>query len=90
MRLSRCGSEKNFQTQSISEGKEFIKTKSRDTVGTVSTVGRPLDRPGRVDSICELIANFYSLKTKYLPARRLALGVRLGRHRVFTGVGIFA
>ena len=48
----------------LQKGVILLRTKSRDTVGTVSTVGRPLDRPGRVDSIRELIASFYSLKTK--------------------------
>ena len=83
--------EKNFQTQGISEGSEFLlRTNSRDNVGTASAVGQPPDRPGRVDHLCELIVNFYSLKTKEIPASRLALGDWLGHSRVFTGVGIFA
>ena len=32
------------------------------------------DKPGRVDHFCELIADLYSLKTKTVPAGRLALG----------------
>ena len=59
-------------------------------MGTASAVGQPPDRPGRVDHLCELIVNFYSLKTKEIPASRLALGDWLGHSRVFTGVGIFA
>ena len=90
MRQSEHGLEKNFQTQSISEGSEFIKKKSRDNEGTASAAGQPPDRPGRVDSFHGLVANFYSLKTKKIPAGRLGLGDRLGRYRVFTEVGIFA
>ena len=55
----------------------------------MSTVGQPPDRPGRVDSYCELIANFYSLKTKKISAGRLALDDWLGCYRVLTGAGIF-
>ena len=42
-----------------------------------------------VDLFRELLT-FYSLKTKKIPAGRLALGNWLGLYRVFTGVGIFA
>ena len=45
---------------------------------------------GRAEAFCGLIVNFYSLKTKEIPASRLALGDWLGHSRVFTGVGIFA
>ena len=48
------------------------------------------DRPWRVDTFRELIANFYSLKTKKLSAGRLAVGEWLGHYRLFTGVSIFA
>ena len=83
--------EKNFQTYSVSEGSEFLlRTKSRDNVGTVNAVGRPPDRGGKADSFHELIANFYSLKTKKIPAGRLALGDGLGRYGVFSGVGTLA
>ena len=55
-RQSEPGLEKNFQTQSISEGSEILfRTKSRENVGTVSTGGRPPERPGRADSFQELI-----------------------------------
>ena len=38
--LEMCGLEKNFQTQGISDGSEFLlRTKSRYNVGTVSPVG---------------------------------------------------
>ena len=60
--------QKRISRQSISEGSEFIRTKSKDNV---STVGQPPDRPGRVDRYCELIVNFYSLKTKKISAGRL-------------------
>ena len=53
-------------------------------MGTVSSVGRPPDRPGKVDSFHGLIVNFYSLKTKKIPAGRLVLGDWLKRNRVFT------
>ena len=56
----------------------------------MSTVGQPPDRPGRVYSYCELIANFYSLKTKKMFAGRLALDDWLGCYRALAGAGIFA
>ena len=59
-------------------------------MGIVSTAGQPPDRPGRVDSFRGLVTNFYSLKTKKIPAGRLVLGDWSGRYRVSTGVGIFA
>lgn len=37
-----------------------------------------------------LVANFYSLQTKQLPAEKLALGDWFGCYRVTIGVGIFA
>ena len=58
-------------------------------VGTLSTAGQPHNRPRRVNSFHELIANFYSLKTKKIPGGKLASGGWLGDYRVFTGVGIF-
>ena len=72
------------------QGASILRTKSRDKVGTESTVGEPPDRPERVDGFCGLIANFNSLKPKKMPAGRLVLGDRLGRYMLFTGVGIFA
>ena len=59
-------------------------------MGTASAVDHPPDKPGRVDSFCELIANFYSLKTKKIPPGSVALGDWLGGYSLFTGVGIFA
>ena len=53
---------KVFLDRACQKGVSLLRAKSK--VGTVSTVGRPLDRPVSVDSICELVANFYSLKTK--------------------------
>ena len=44
----------------------LLRKKSRDNEGTPSAAGRPPDRPGRVDSFRGLVANFYSLKTKFL------------------------
>ena len=74
----------------LQKGVSLLRTNSRDKVGTVSSVGRPPDRPGKVDSFHGLIANFYSLKTKKIPAGPLVLGDWLRCNRVFTGVGIFA
>ena len=71
----------------------MLRTKSSDNVGNGSTAGQPPGRPGRPGraySFHGLIVNFYSLKTKKIPAGRLVLGDWLGRHRLFTGVGIFA
>ena len=68
----------------------LLRIKSRDNVGTVSVAGQPLDRPGRVDSFHELIANFYSLKTKKMPAGRLASGDWLGCCRVGNRMDTFA
>ena len=59
-------------------------------MGTESSVGQPPDSPGKVDSFHGLIANFYNLKTKKIPAGQLVLGDWLGCNKVFTGVGIFA
>ena len=88
---SEHGLEKNFQTQGISDGSEFIKNKEqRESGHRERSWLTTADRPGRVDSVHELIATFCSLKTKKIPAERLALGEWLGCSRVFTGVVIFA
>ena len=50
-------------------------------MGPASPVGGQLLR---VEHFCELIANFYSLKTKKIPAGRLALGDWSRCSRVFT------
>ena len=47
-------------------------------MGTASAAGQPPDRPGRVDSFCGLIANFYSLKAKKIPTGKLTLVDWLG------------
>ena len=59
-------------------------------MGTESTVGLLPYRPGTVDSFHGFMVNFYSLKTKKIPARRLMLGDWFGFYRVFTVVGILA
>ena len=46
-------------------------------------VGQP-DISGKTNIFCGLIAIFYSLKTKKIPAGRLVLGDRLRCSRVFT------
>ena len=76
--------------RAFQKGVILLRTNSRDNVGTASAVDQPPDRPGRVDSFRGLVVNFYSLKTKKIPAGRLALGDQLGHCRVTTGVGIFA
>ena len=50
LRQSEHGLEKNFQTQNISKGRGFIRTKNKDEVGTMNAVGQPPDRPGTADS----------------------------------------
>ena len=45
---------------------------------------------GRAEAFCGLIVNFYSLKTKEVPAGRVVLGDWFECCRVSTGVGIFA
>ena len=51
-----------------------LRTTSKDNVGTASIGGQLLHRPGRVDSFRGLVANFYNLKMKTIPAGRLVLG----------------
>ena len=70
MGWKRISRHKAFQ-----KGVSLLRTKSKDKVGTA---GQPSDRPGRVNRFCVLIANFYSLKTKKILAKRLALGDWLG------------
>ena len=66
-----------------------FRTKNRDKVGIASAAGQLPDRPGRVERFWELIANFYSLKTKKIPVGRLVLGDWLECYKVSTVVGIF-
>lgn len=65
----------------------LLRTKSKDKVGTVSTAGRPPDRLGKANSFHGLIANFYSFKTKKIPAGRLVLGDWLGHYREWISIG---
>ena len=81
LRQSKCRLEKNFQTQRTAGKSEFIKNKEQRSSGHFERTTP--DRPGRVDSFCELVANFYSHKTKKIPAGRLALGDCLGCYRVW-------
>ena len=67
----------------------LLRTKSRDKAGTASAADRQLlTDQGESTVVIELIAKFYRLETKKIPAGRLARGDWLGCHRVFTGVGI--
>ena len=86
LRQSKHGLEKKFQTQSISEGVRLLTTKSRQKVGIASLVGPPPDISGKANSFRELIADFYSLKTKKIPVGRFPLGDWLGCYTVFAGV----
>ena len=82
-RISRC--------RVLQRGVSLLRTKSRDKAGTASAADRQLlTDQGESTVVTELIAKFYSLETKKIPAGRLARGDWLGCHRVFTGVGIFA
>jgi len=76
--------------RAFQKGASLLRIKSRDKVGTVSTVGQPPDRPRRIDSFSGLVANFNSLGTKKIPAGKLALGDWVGCYTVTTEVGIFA
>ena len=93
---TKCWGSPTMSWKNISRHRAFqkkgrlLRTRSRDNLGTESTVSRPLGRPGRINSFQKLIANFYSLKIKRILAGRLALGDWLVCYRVFTGVGIFA
>ena len=77
LKQSKLGLEKDFQTEYCRK-ESLLRTKNRDNVGTASAAGQPPDRPGRVDSFCGLIANFYSLKAKKIPTGKLTLVDWLG------------
>ena len=65
LRQYEYGLEKNFQTLSTAERSELIKNKEQRSSEHCERSGPTTpDRPGRVDSFCELITSFYSLKTK--------------------------
>ena len=70
---------------SISEGVSLLITKSRDNMDIAGAVGHPLDRYRESRCFHGLVDNFYSLKTKKIPAERLASGDCLGCYK-----GIFA
>ena len=59
--------------RAFQKGVSLLRTKNREKVGTVSAGGRSPDRAENTDSFHGLIANFYSLKTKKIPAGRWAL-----------------
>ena len=64
--------------RAVEKGASLLRTKSRDNVEATNIAGLPLDKSGKVDIFCGLVANFYSLKTKKIPARRVALNDWLG------------
>ena len=82
MDCRRISSHRAFQ-----KGGSLLRTNSRDKMGPPRAVGQQFLR---VERFRDLIANFYSLKTKKIPAGRLALSDWLRCDRVFTGAGIFA
>jgi len=49
----------------------LLRTKSRDNEEAANTAGRPPERSGGADPFCGLVVNFYSLKTKKIPAGRV-------------------
>ena len=52
----------------------LLRTKSREKVGAVSVVGRQLLTDQGESTVFVLVANFYSLMTKNIPAGSLSLG----------------
>ena len=85
LRQSEHGLEKNFDTEHFRR-ECLLKAGSRDNAGIANAVGRPPDKPGRIDAFHGLEANFYTLITKKMSAGGLALGDWLGHYRVITGV----
>ena len=54
------------------KGASLLRTKCTDKMGPASAVDQPPDRPGKADCFHGLIANFYSVKAKKIPAGNLA------------------
>ena len=79
------GWKKNFQTLKYFR-QEWVYWEQRAELvrGAANTVGWLSDRPGRADPLCGLVVNFYSLKTKKIPAGRMALGDWSGCYVVAT------
>ena len=73
---------KEFPHTAFQKQVHLLRTKNRDNVGTASTLGWPPNGSGRVDTFRGLVANFYSLGTKKIPADWL------GHYKVLMGVGI--
>ena len=80
LRQSECRLEKNFQT-TFQKGVSLLITNSRENRDTASAAGHPLDRCRESQCFHGLVANFYSLKAKKVPAERLALGDCLGCYK---------
>ena len=74
----KAGWKRISRHRALQKGVNLLRTKSRDNVEAVNTAGRPLDKPGKVDMFYGVLANFYSLKTKKILARRVALNDWLG------------
>ena len=87
---SKRGLDCEFPDRAFQKGVYLLRAKSRDSVGTVSTAGQPLGRPGKINAFGGLVVNVDSLKMKKIPVGMLALGDWLGHYRVTTGVDIFA
>ena len=75
---SKAGWKRISRHRALQKGVNLLRTKGRDNVEAVNTAGWPLDKPGKVDMFYGLLVNFYSLKTKKILARRIALNDGLG------------
>ena len=74
----KAGWKRISRHRALQKGVNLLRTKSRENVEATNIAGLPLDKSGKVDIFCGLVANFYSLKTKKIPARRVALNDWLG------------
>ena len=52
--------------RAFQKGVRLLRAKSSDNQGTANAIGRPFDRSEKVVASPGLVANFYSLKTKFL------------------------
>ena len=61
-------------------GMSLVRAKSRDNVGAVSVEGQPLDRSGRVNSFCGLVARKGQPTPVFLPGEPQGRGSLVGCH----------
>ena len=82
---SEHGLEEEFPDTKYFRKVSLLQTKRAELVrGAANTAGWLPDGPGRADPRCGLVANFYSFKTKKIPAGRVALGDWSGCDKVTT------